>query len=396
MALSGRIRSSQGNPRSDLLSAPVSRTPTAAPDAATNGHSQATHPVGPLGRLHRARGRSILRPMKVNAYAAHAPGQPLQAWSYETPPLQAGEALVRVLACGLCHSDIHMIDNDWGITHYPLVPGHEIVGEVVEAGSAVTHLRRGMRVGIGWQRSACGQCEDCLRGQDHLCDESTGVITHGYGGFATHVVVDARYCFPLPDGLPTEVAGPLLCGGVTVYSALRAAGMGSGLRIGVIGVGGLGHMAILFASRLGNQVTAFTTTEAKAREAAELGAHEAILLRDGKPSGKPARPLHVLLNTAPVPIPVEDFLELLGSDGVLCYVGVPTAPLAVPLWPLLVKRRRIMASPIGSRGTIMEMLENAAVFGIRPRVETFRLAQVNEAIARVRQNAVRYRAVLLA
>lgn len=330
----------------------------------------------------------------VQAYAAMGPGRPLEPWSYEVQSLKAGEVLVRVQACGICHSDVHMIDNDWQISRYPLVPGHEVVGEIVECGPGVTHLTPGMRVGVGWQRSSCGRCDDCLRGQDHLCDESTGVITHGHGGFASHLVIDGRYCFPLPPELPTEAAGPLLCGGITVYSALRAAGMGSGMRIGVIGVGGLGHLAIQFASRLGNHVTAFTTTEAKAQEAARLGAHDAILVRDGKPDHRPARPLHIVLNTVPVPTPVDAYLDLLASDGVLCYVGAPTAPLTVPVWPLLVKRRRIMGSPIGSRATIREMLELAALFGIRPQVETFPLAEVNQAIEKLRQNAIRYRAVL--
>ncbi|NGO39677.1 NAD(P)-dependent alcohol dehydrogenase [Limisphaera ngatamarikiensis] len=333
---------------------------------------------------------------QVEAYAALGPGQPLVPWSYEIQQLQPNEVLVRVRACGICHSDVHMIDNDWGFARYPLVPGHEVVGEVVAVGPLVTHLSPGMRVGIGWQRSSCGQCEDCLRGQDHLCDQSQGVITHGHGGFASHLAVDARYCFPLPNELPTEAAGPLLCGGITVYSALRAAGMGSGLRIGIIGMGGLGHMAIQFASRLGNHVTAFTTTEAKAREAAQLGAHDAILIRNDQPSRRPDRPLHIILNTAPVPTPVEPYLDLLASDGVLCYVGAPTAPISVPIFPLLVKRRRIMGSPIGSRATILEMLENAARFGVLPRVETFPMSKVNDALNRVRQNQVRYRAVLLA
>jgi uncharacterized zinc-type alcohol dehydrogenase-like protein len=332
---------------------------------------------------------------KVHAYAALGPGQPLVPWTYEVDALQPHEVLIRVRACGICHSDIHMIDNDWRMSRYPLVPGHEVVGEVIEHGAAVSDLKPGTRVGVGWQRSSCGRCDDCMRGQDHLCNEITGVITHGYGGFASHLIVDSRYCFALPAELPTEAAGPLMCGGITVYSALRAAGMGSGLRIGVIGVGGLGHLAIQFASRLGNHVTAFTTTEAKAQEASQLGAHEAILVQDGKPTQRPAYPLHIVLNTVPAPLPVEVYLDLLRSDGVLCYVGVTTVPLTVPLWPLLVKRRRIMASPIGSRATIREMLELAAQFGIRPRVETFPLAEAQQAIAKVRQNAVRYRAVLL-
>jgi uncharacterized zinc-type alcohol dehydrogenase-like protein len=334
--------------------------------------------------------------MKVQAYAALERGQSLTSWSYESQRLQPDEVLLRVRACGICHSDIHMIDNDWQISHYPIVPGHEVVAEVLEIGSSVTHLRAGARVGVGWQRSACLHCPDCLKGDENLCAASTGVISHGRGGFADHLVMDSRFCFALPDDLATNVAAPLLCAGITVYAALRAAGMRSGQQIGIIGVGGLGHLAVQFASKLGNRVTVFTTTDDKAEHAARLGAHEAIIVRRGELSAKPARPLDLILSTVPTAIPCDAYLNLLGSDGTLSFVGVPDAPLTIPVNLLLAKRRRVMASPIGGRAAMVEMLETAARFGIQPLIETFPLGDVNTALTKVRRNTVRYRAVLTA
>jgi uncharacterized zinc-type alcohol dehydrogenase-like protein len=333
--------------------------------------------------------------MQINAFATLDRGQALAAWAYESRPLEPHEVLVKITTCGICHSDVHMIDNDWGMTRYPLVPGHEVVGSVAATGAAVSALAVGVRVGIGWQRSACLECEDCLRGNDNCCSGSTGVISHGYGGFADHVVMDSRFCFPLPDEIPTEFAGPLMCGGITVFGGLRAGGMSSGQRIGVIGVGGLGHLAVQFAARLGNHVTVFTSSEDKAEQATRLGADEAVLVRDGQLSRRPARPFHLILNTAPAVIPCGPYLELLATDGTLSLVGAPAEPLLVPVFPLLLKRRRIVGNPIGSRAQMREMLELAARLGIKPLIETFPLAQANAAIDKIRRNTIRYRAVLV-
>ncbi len=333
--------------------------------------------------------------MLVKAQAALQRGAALLPWSYTPAPLGAHECLIEVKACGICHSDIHMIDNDWGMANYPVVPGHEVVGEVRELGPEVHHLRRGQRVGVGWQRSACLQCPDCLKGNENLCNENRAVIVHGYGGFADHVVVDSRFAFPLPDELSSDTAGPLLCGGITVYAALRTAGMGSGQRIGVIGIGGLGHLAVQFAARLGNRVTLFTTSADKAELAARLGVHEVVVTKSGEPP-RATKPLDILLSTAPANLDWAAYLNLLDSDGTLALVGVPSEPLTVPLWPLLLKRRRILASPIGGRARMTEMLHTAADFGIEPIVERFAMADVNTALQRVRSNAVRYRAVLTA
>ncbi|GAB4250437.1 MAG: NAD(P)-dependent alcohol dehydrogenase [Acidobacteriota bacterium] len=333
--------------------------------------------------------------MKVQAYAAKEARAQLEPWEYEAEPLRPFECRVRVQACGICHSDIHMIDNDWGMSRYPLVPGHEVVGVVTETGEAVTHLRPGDRVGIGWQSGACMQCPDCLGGNENLCDANEGLIVQRRGGFADYVQVDARFAFPLPAELPTEAAGPLLCGGITVYSALRHAGMTSGREIGVIGLGGLGHLALLFASRLGNRVTVFTTTAEKAEQALRLGAAHAVVLPAGGQAPKPERRLQVLLNTAPIQLDWSGYLQWLDSDGTLVLVAGPAEPIQVPFWDLLLKRRRVMGSPIGGRKMITEMLQIAAAYKILPQVETYALREVNRAVERVRANQVRYRAVLL-
>ncbi len=333
--------------------------------------------------------------MKVRGFAAMERGAELEPLEWEMGAPGPHQCLVEVSHCGICHSDIHMIDDDWKVTSYPLVPGHEVVGTVVEAGACVEHLRPGDRVGVGWQGSSCHVCPDCLAGEENLCDANGGLIVEGRGGFATHVLVDARFAFPLPGGIDSRHAGPLLCGGVTVFSALRQAGMTSGKRIGVLGIGGLGHMAVRFAARLGNEVTVFTSSEDKAAFARDLGAREAIVVAPGAEPPRLPHPLDILLNTVAAPLPWDAWLGTLDSDGVLALVaGPPDQKIEFSFFQLLTKRRRILASPIGGRRVMTEMLDTAARFGVEPIIELFPLDRVNEAIARVRSNQVRYRAVL--
>ena len=336
--------------------------------------------------------------MKINAMAAMKTKEQLRSWSYDSANLGLFDCLMKVKSCGICHSDIHMIDNDWGFSRYPLVPGHEIVGEIVQVGSEVKHLKVGDRVGVGWQSGACLQCEDCLKGNDNMCSASTGVISHGYGGFADHAVLDSRYCFVIPKGIETDVAGPLMCGGVTVYGALRSAGMSSGQEIGVIGIGGLGHMAVQFAAKLGNRVTVFTTSKDKAEFAAKMGASEAIVTPSGTAPKAPARPLNIIISTVTVEMDHNPYVDLLATDGTLTFVGAPSMamPLNIQLGKLLFKRRRIMGSIIGSRAMIVDMLSVADRFGVKPIIEKFPLSECNKAMDKVRQNKIRYRAVLTA
>jgi alcohol/geraniol dehydrogenase (NADP+) len=332
--------------------------------------------------------------MQINALAAFEKGAELQPFSFQAAPLKAFDCAIKVMACGICHSDIHVIDDDWGVSRYPLVPGHEAIGEVVDVGSQVTHLKTGDRVGVGWQQGACMHCLDCLRGDYNLCDSAEGLIVSGYGGFADYMVVDSRFAFLMPKDVSTQSAGPILCGGATVYAGLRNAGMTSGQNVGVIGVGGLGHLAIQFASRLGNRVTAFTTSADKAEFATQLGAHEAILVPPGASPPLPLRKLNVMINTANQPLDWLGFVNHLDSNGTFVFVGIPNEPFTIPVTPLTSKQRRIMGSEIGSPATIVEMLQVVEQFGIEPIVETFPLDRANEALQRVRENKVRYRAVL--
>ncbi|MDZ8110513.1 MAG: NAD(P)-dependent alcohol dehydrogenase [Nostoc sp. DedQUE12a] len=332
--------------------------------------------------------------MQIQAVAAYNQGAALEPYTFELKQPKANECLIKVLACGLCHSDIHMLNNDWGWSHYPLVPGHEVVGEVVEIGSQVKHLRIGDRVGVGWQRSACLQCQDCLKGHENLCDQGEALIVNGYGGFADHLLVDARFAFRIPSGIETHAACPLLCAGITVYSALRHAGMRSGQEIGIIGIGGLGHLAIQFASRLGNRVTVFTTSDDKAEFATKLGAHDVIITSPEDTLPVPVRKLDILLSTTSQSLNWAAYLNYLNSDGFLSIVGVCPAPLSIPLLPLIIKRRRVMASIVGSRSEMIEMLSIAERFEIKPIVEIFPMRQIGEAIEKIRQNKIRFRAVL--
>lgn len=340
--------------------------------------------------------------MPISALAAPSRGAPLTPWEFEPGQLENTGCRVKVLACGLCHSDIHCIDDDWKVSRYPLVPGHEVVGEVVALGSQVTGLQIGDRVGVSWQCGSCGACRDCARGNENLCDGNQALIVDGYGGFADFVQLDARWVFPLPAALETALAGPLLCAGVTVYASLRDAGMteeaGTRQKIGVVGIGGLGHLAVQFAAKLGHCVTAFTSSDDKAAFARELGAHYTIILpRDAKFPDPPApeNRLDILLVTATADLDWAGALEWLDSDGTLSVASVPENDLKIPIFALQNKRRRVTGSNVGSRRIIRETLQIAADYGVKPIVETFSFADANVALERVRANRVRFRAVLL-
>ncbi len=333
--------------------------------------------------------------MQVQAKAAQSVKAPLESYQFEVNSPEGYDCLIKVQSCGICHSDLHIIDNDWGVSQYPVVAGHEVIGEVIELGSAVTHLKIGDRVGIGWQKSACLHCRQCLKGNENLCKDNKALIIPGPGGFASHLLTDSRFVFPIPPEISPIHAGPLLCGGITVYSALRYAGMGSGQDIGIIGIGGLGHMAVQFAHRLGNRVTVFTTSEDKAEFAQEQGADRAIVVRRGESPPACDRPLQILLSTVPAKLDWAAYLQHLDADGTLSFVGVSDAPLTLPVFPLIVQRLRVMGSPIGGRAMMNEMLDVAAHYHIQPIIETFSLEEINVALERVRSNQVRYRAVLV-
>jgi uncharacterized zinc-type alcohol dehydrogenase-like protein len=269
-----------------------------------------------------------MTPSTILGYAARAVGQPLEPFNYAPPKLGEYDIRVSVAHCGVCYTDIHGIDNYYGITIYPFVPGHEIVGYVSAVGSATPVLREGDRVGIGWQGRSCMQCEWCLQGEEHLCRD---IVRSGtwvpYGGFSTSMVVDSRFAYPIPEDMPSEVAAVLLCAGITVYSPLRKYAAQPSLKIGIIGVGGLGHLAIQFARALGYEVTAISSSPEKKEQALAFGADHFIVSEDQASLRQVEFGFDLLLCTAHGKIEWEPLLEILKKNGRLVLLGFPSVAL---------------------------------------------------------------------
>jgi len=332
--------------------------------------------------------------MHIECYAAYDAGKPLEKFRYEPKLLGPWEIEVEVTYCGICHSDIHLIDDDWGISSYPLVPGHEIIGTVTAKGKSVNVLKRSNRVGIGWQCGACMTCEYCLSGRENLCPKKKATCVDQYGGFAQSVRVDSRFAFRLPEELDSESAGPLLCGGITVYSPLRIYGVTAPMKVGVIGIGGLGHFALQFARAFGCEVTAFSSTPEKEKEALKLGAHRFIPSKDTHALRKAKNSLDFIISTVFVDLDWERYLTILKPGGKLCFVGAPENPILVPAHQLIVSQKSVCGSNTGSLHMIREMLDFSARHGITAQTEIMPMSDVNKAIQKVRDNKARYRIVL--
>jgi len=332
--------------------------------------------------------------MPIQCYAARGPRRNLEPFQYPASPLGPRDVEVGITHCGICHSDVHLINDDWGISRFPLVPGHEIVGVVRKAGAQVDSLKAGDRVGIGWQRSACGGCEWCLSGFDNLCPDSEAVCVGHHGGFAERIRCDSRYCFPLPDNLASENAAPLLCGGITVYSPLRHHGITANMRVGVAGIGGLGHLALQFARAMGCEVTAFSSSPAKKEEALGFGAGRFVAVSDSKALKRAAGSQDFILSTVSGDIDWAGLLEALRPNGKLCLVGVSPGDLRIPPDALISGQKTVCGSMIGGRARMQEMLEFSARHGIQARTEVLPMARVNDAIRKLERNQARYRMVL--
>jgi uncharacterized zinc-type alcohol dehydrogenase-like protein len=317
----------------------------------------------------------------------------LQQYSYEPQELGPFDIEIAITHCGLCHSDIHMIDDDWAVGSYPLVPGHEVVGTVRAAGPSAPQSRIGQRAGVGWQCGSCLECEWCRRGMEVHCSKNQGTCVRRPGGFAGAIRVDGRFAYPIPNGLPSAAAAPLLCGGITVYTPLRRDAAPSS-RVGVIGIGGLGHLAVRFARAFGCEVTAFSTTPAKREEALRLGAHHFVNARDPAAMRRCADSLDMLLSTVPVDLDWPVWMSLLRPGGVFTLVGASPGMLSVPAPDLLVGQKTIRGSVIGDRAVMDEMLRFCALHEITAQAEVMPMAEVNAAIDRVRHNQARYRIVL--
>jgi uncharacterized zinc-type alcohol dehydrogenase-like protein len=337
--------------------------------------------------------------MRIHAFAARAPGAALQPFDYELHKLGPYDVDVKVSHCGICHSDVHLIDNDWGISHYPLVPGHEIVGTVAATGEAVEQLNIGERVGVGWQSGSCLRCEWCLNGYENLCRSKVLTCVQRHGGFADFVRTDSRFTFSIPESLGSAGAAPLLCAGVTVYAPMRRYGVRPHHHVGVVGIGGLGHLALQFAHAMGCEVTAFSTNPEKKDDAAAFGADHFVMSRDPSQMRNAARTLDVKLSTATAPLPWTAYVEALRPNGTLTSVsrlsseaeaGVVSAPASL----LVAGQKSIAGSVTGGRAVTQEMLMFAARHDIAAKTEVFSFADINSAVQRVRNNAARYRVVL--
>jgi uncharacterized zinc-type alcohol dehydrogenase-like protein len=331
---------------------------------------------------------------QIQGLAAHAAGAELLPFRYDPGQLGSHEVEIGVTHCGVCYSDIHLISNDWGTSQYPFIPGHEIIGTVTAMGPEVRSLRLGQRVGLGWQADSCGRCEWCTRGMENLCPDSVATCVHRHGGYAERVRASARFVIPIPTALDSERAAPLLCGGITVYNPMRAHGINPSSRVGIVGIGGLGHLAIQFARVFGAEVTAFSTSAAKEDEARGLGAHHFVNTRESKAMKEVAGTQDFILSTINADQDWGVYIQTLRPTGTLCFVGVPPSPVAVHAFPLIAGLRSISGNNTGSPYQLREMLDVAARHGVHAQTESFPMAKANEAIEKVKKNKVRYRAVL--
>ena len=341
--------------------------------------------------------------MKTTGYAAPSKGAPLAPFTFERRALRPDDVGIDVLYCGVCHSDLHQVRDDWGGSIFPLVPGHEIVGRVTEVGSAVTRYKVGDAVAVGCMVDSCQHCRPCRLGEEQFCregmtatysdhDRIDGSVTQG--GYSKHLVVRQEFVLRVPEGLDLSRAAPLLCAGITSYSPLRNWNVGPGSRVGVMGLGGLGHMAVKLASALGAEVTVISRSPAKSADAHALGADHVLISTDADAMARGRSSLDLIIDTVPTDHPVGDYLPLLDMDGSLVIVG-QIGPMGQPSTvPLVMGRRRVAGSLIGGIAQTQELLDFCARKNVLPECEMIGIQQINEAYERMERSDVRYRFVI--
>jgi len=328
------------------------------------------------------------------AYAVEKPKTPLKPITYDPGVLGPDEVEINVQFCGICHSDLSMIDNEWGMTKYPLVPGHEVAGTVGAIGSNVKHLEVGARVGLGWMAGSCMTCKQCLSGQHSLCPWAEATIVGRHGGFADKVRCKAAFAIPIPDPLDAKKVGPLFCGGSTVFNPMIQFDVKPTMRVGVVGIGGLGHMALMFLNKWGCEVTAFTSSDSKRDEAMSLGAHRAVNSRDPAALKAIAGQLDYIISTVNVSLDWPAYLSTLAPRGRLHMVGVVPEPMQIPVFSLLPEQKQVSASPVGPPAVQLQMVDFCARHKIVPVTEHFPMSRVNDAMEHLRSGKARYRIVL--
>ena len=330
----------------------------------------------------------------IQAYAAFEKKGELKPFEYDPGSLDVDEVEIDVRYCGICHSDLSVIDNAWGFSEYPLVAGHEVVGKVAAVGDRVSHVAPGDDVGLGWHSGYCMTCPACMAGDHNLCSSAQATIAGHFGGFAEKVRAKAPSVLKLPEAIDHESAGPLFCGGITVFNPLVQFDIKPTSRAGVIGIGGLGHMALQFLNAWGCEVTAFTSSESKIPEALKLGAHDTLNSRDPAQIKAAAGRFDLIISTVNVNLDWNAYLATLRPKGRLHFVGAVLTPLQIGLMPIITRQLSISGSPVGSPGTIADMLDFAVRHDVKPVIEKYPLKDVNEALAHLRSGKARYRVVL--
>ena len=340
--------------------------------------------------------------MRVNAYAAPAAGEPLAPTTIERREVGARDVLIEILYAGICHSDIHTVNGDWGPQPFPVTPGHEIVGTVTEVGAEVTRHAVGDRVGVGCLVNSCRECDNCRNGDEQYC--ARGAIgtyaatdrdgTTTQGGYSTHVVVDADFVVRVPEKLDPAAAAPLLCAGITTYSPLRHWGAGPGTKVAVVGLGGLGHMGVKIAHAMGAEVTVLSQSLKKQEDGLRLGADDYYATSDPDTFKHLRNRFDLIINTISAPIDVDAYLRLLAVDGTLVNVGAPPEKVSLSVGSLIGRRRSFAGSAIGGIAETQEMLDFCAEHDIAAEVEVIDASDVNKAYERVLASDVRYRFVI--
>ncbi len=327
------------------------------------------------------------------AWVAKAAKQPMVLETVDLGPLGAEDVEVAVEHCGLCHSDISVLNNEWGISQYPAILGHEVIGRVTAIGPNAKGLKVGQRVGVGWFSGSDMHCRQCMSGNHHLCPQAQATIIGHRGGFATHIRAHWAWTIPLPEKLNFADAGPLLCGGITVFSPLAMYAKPTD-RLGIIGIGGLGHMAVKFAAAYGCEVTAFTSSESKFDEAKGFGANHVVSSKDSAAIKKLGGSFDLLISTVNVKLDWDAMIGTLAPNGRLHVVGAVLEPIPIAAFSLILQQRSVSGSPTGSPVAIETMLDFASRHNVVPQTEHFPMSKINEAFVRLQSGKARYRIVL--
>ncbi|MGZ5517212.1 MAG: NADPH-dependent aldehyde reductase Ahr [Limisphaerales bacterium] len=365
---------------------PVARGQSRQPNHQSDKGKQAT--VAETGPRFKVAGTG-----NYKAWVTKGAKQPMELETVDLGPLGGEEVEVAVENCGLCHSDLSVLNNEWGMSQFPAVLGHEVIGRIVAMGPNAKGLKVGQRVGVGWNSGSCMHCRQCMSGSHHLCPEVQATIIGHRGGFASHIRSHWAWAIPLPEKLNFDEAGPLLCGGITVFAPLAMYAKPSD-RVGIVGIGGLGHMAVKFAAAYGCEVTAFTSSENKFDEAKGFGANHVVCSKDPAAIKKLGATFDLLISTVNVKLDWGAMIGTLAPNGRLHDVGAVLEPIPIPAFSLIAEQRSVSGSPTGSPVAIETMLDFASRHDVLPQNEHFPMSKINDAFARLASGKARYRIVL--